>query len=268
MNSKIRRLSYYALMIALVLVATAAIQIPIPFTNGYIHAGDSMIFIAGIMLGWKGGAISGGLGSALADLMLGYPHWSIPTLIIKSVMGGIVGFMSQDYDEKRLNSLKKMISVIISSGWIVLMLVLKSFLTKKVGGFSSTTYTTNLITKLELDGISSLKNLYQSVQTSLSLALILIPIVIIILYIILRLKDKEMFSLSSLIGIILAGVWMVTGYYVAGGILQGSMIASIFTIPPNIIQFVGGMVIAYPILLGLKRTKYFEETLKNSKSSL
>ncbi|WP_250160173.1 ECF transporter S component [Caloranaerobacter azorensis] len=87
-DNSVKKLTYGGLMIALVFVATAIIpQIPIPFTEGYIHAGDSMIFVAAILLGWKYGAIAGGLGSSLADLYLGYTHWVVPTLIIKGIMG-------------------------------------------------------------------------------------------------------------------------------------------------------------------------------------
>ena len=42
---------------------------PVPFTRGYIHLGDSMIFIAAILFGWRVGALAGGLGSALADVV-------------------------------------------------------------------------------------------------------------------------------------------------------------------------------------------------------
>ncbi len=76
-------------MVALIFVLTFAIKVPVPFTRGYIHLGDSMIFIAAILFGWRVGALAGGLGSALADVVGGYAFWAIPTFIIKGIMGGL-----------------------------------------------------------------------------------------------------------------------------------------------------------------------------------
>lgn len=79
------------LLIALVAVATMAIQIPMPATNGYIHLGDSVILIASIFFGWKYGLLAGGIGSSLTDLLTGYAYWAPYTLIIKGLMGFIAG---------------------------------------------------------------------------------------------------------------------------------------------------------------------------------
>ncbi len=79
------KIIYTGLMTALVLIATLFFKIPVPFTNGYVHLGDSMIFVAAIILGWKGGAFAAGVGSAFADILGGYTHWALPTLIIKAL---------------------------------------------------------------------------------------------------------------------------------------------------------------------------------------
>ena len=68
-NEKTNRLVLTALMICLVMLATFAIRVPSPFTQGYIHLGDSMKFLAVLLLGKKGGAVAGGLGSAMADMI-------------------------------------------------------------------------------------------------------------------------------------------------------------------------------------------------------
>ncbi len=78
-----------ALLTALVCVTTAVVQIPIPL--GYMHLGNVMILIAGICFGPEVGLIAGGIGSALADLLTGFAIWAVPTLIIKSTMGYIIG---------------------------------------------------------------------------------------------------------------------------------------------------------------------------------
>lgn len=79
------------LMIALVTVSTMVFQIPVSATQGYIHLGDSMILLISVFFGWKYGMVAGGVGSALADLLSGYAHWVPFSLIIKGLMGLIIG---------------------------------------------------------------------------------------------------------------------------------------------------------------------------------
>ena len=55
-NDKTSKLVLTALMVCLVLLATYIIKIPSPFTQGYVHLGDTMIFLSVLLLGKKGGA--------------------------------------------------------------------------------------------------------------------------------------------------------------------------------------------------------------------
>jgi uncharacterized membrane protein len=120
-NNLIRKLTLGGLMIALVFVTTFSIKIPVPFTQGYIHGGDSMIFVAAILLGWKYGALAGGLGSALADLIGGYTHWVLPTLIIKTIMGALIGLIAQkSRNNKRLLSISQFLGMLVGGTWMVL----------------------------------------------------------------------------------------------------------------------------------------------------
>lgn len=80
-----------ALMMCLVMIATMFIKVPIPFTQGYVHLGDSMIFLAVLILGKKGGALAAGVGSALGDVIGGYAFWAPWTLLIKLIMAWILG---------------------------------------------------------------------------------------------------------------------------------------------------------------------------------
>ena len=90
MNTK--KIAIAGVFTALVFVMTYLIRIPIPATEGYINMGDAMILLGSFVLG-PFAAIPAGLGSALADLMSGYAHYIIPTLIIKSAMGGVAGYI-------------------------------------------------------------------------------------------------------------------------------------------------------------------------------
>lgn len=95
MNGKTKDLTITGLLIALVTVATMLITIPVPATEGFIHAGDGVIFFVAVFFGKRKGALAAGLGSALADLLLGYSLWIIPTLIVKSIMGYLVGYIAE-----------------------------------------------------------------------------------------------------------------------------------------------------------------------------
>ena len=117
MSEKTKNLTYTALMIALVFVATFSVRIPVPFTQGYIHAGDSMIFVAAILFGWKMGALAGGVGSALADLLGGYANWVLPTLVIKTVMGGLVGWVAEEKNNKTKSTVISIIMAVIWFGF-------------------------------------------------------------------------------------------------------------------------------------------------------
>ena len=88
-DGKIKAITKTAIMAALVFLATYIFKIPTP--NGYMHLGDCFVFVAVMILGTKKGAVAGGMGEAMADLIGGYTHWVLPTFIIKAIMAGAVG---------------------------------------------------------------------------------------------------------------------------------------------------------------------------------
>lgn len=88
-KSKMQNLCETGLFIAIVFIGVFIIKIPGPF--GYAHIGDSMIFLSVLMLGGKRGAIAGGIGAALADIVSGYTIWAVPTFICKAMMALMMG---------------------------------------------------------------------------------------------------------------------------------------------------------------------------------
>ena len=83
---KVRKLTRAAMLSALACVLTIFPQIPTP-TGGYVHFGDSIIYIAAVFLGPVAGAVVGAVGHSLADIMSGYVVFAIPTFIMKGLMG-------------------------------------------------------------------------------------------------------------------------------------------------------------------------------------
>lgn len=157
------------LMMAMIVVATILIVIPTPFTNGYIHLGDAMIFLSVLILGWKRGAVAAGAGSALADLLVGFAVWAPWTLVIKGAMGAVMGLF--------------------------------------------------ILRAMRKPGRSILG----------------IPV-------------------YQLFGMILAGIFMAAGYFVAGGVIYGNFIVSAMGIPWNIAQFGVGLMLASILAAALYKT--------------
>ena len=86
MNSNLKKIIMTALFAALACVATMSIRIPTPGTGGYIHPGDAIVILAGIILGPVYGMLAGGIGSALSDLIGGYFVYVPITLVIKGLV--------------------------------------------------------------------------------------------------------------------------------------------------------------------------------------
>ena len=77
-----KRIALTALFASLCLVGTVVIAIPLPF--GYFNVGDVFVLLSGWLLGPIYGCIAAGLGSALADLSMGYGMYAPFTLVIKA----------------------------------------------------------------------------------------------------------------------------------------------------------------------------------------
>ena len=81
-----------ALFAALGCVATTVIKVPSP-TGGYMNLGDTAVLLGAYFLGPAYGALAGGIGPALADLLGGYPMYVPGTLLIKAVMAVTAGLL-------------------------------------------------------------------------------------------------------------------------------------------------------------------------------
>lgn len=105
-----------AVLIAMTTVMTMVVHIPTPSTNGYLNLGDMVVFIAAMMLGKKGGLVVGGLGSSLADLLLGYTHYVPITLVVK----GLEGFIAGAILETNIGKKYPLLATFIGGIWMAL----------------------------------------------------------------------------------------------------------------------------------------------------
>lgn len=168
-KSHVQKIVMTAMMMCLVMIATMFIRVPIPGTQGYVHLGDSMVFLSVLILGWKCGAVASAFGGLLADVLGGAAAWAPWTFGIKGIMAVILGLIAMKLSER--SSISR-------------------------GGF--------------------------------------------------------LFGEAA--GMVLAGIFMVAGYYFAEGVMYGNWVAPVIGIPWNIGQFVVGMVIAVVLATALCRT--------------
>ena len=90
--NKTRTIVLTALLAALTCIATMVLVVPSP-TGGYMNLGDTVVILGAYLLGPVWGAVAGGVGAALADLLAGYTMYVPATLVIKAVMGVLAALL-------------------------------------------------------------------------------------------------------------------------------------------------------------------------------
>ena len=98
-GKNIRKLVLAALLAALTAVATMIIRIPTP-TQGYIHLGDGMVLICGILLGPGLGALAAGIGSLA---------WVPGTFAIKALTALLGGWLYHRMAGKGMNTITRVV---------------------------------------------------------------------------------------------------------------------------------------------------------------
>lgn len=93
MNSNLKKMVIAALFAALACVATMSIRIPTPGTSGYIHPGDAIVILSGVVLGPVWGLLAAGIGSAMADFLGGYFLYVPITFVVKGAVAFVAGMI-------------------------------------------------------------------------------------------------------------------------------------------------------------------------------
>ena len=111
---KIMQVTVTAILAALICVATMIVQIPIPATGGYANLGDGIILISSFLLPVGCSITAAALGSALADLLLGYVAFIPGTLMIKAFMAFLSWLVLHSFHQ--IETDRKAICAMIFSG--------------------------------------------------------------------------------------------------------------------------------------------------------
>ncbi|PRR83040.1 ECF transporter S component [Clostridium vincentii] len=128
-----------ALMIALVYLAGSIIKVP--SVGGFVHIGDSMVFLSVVVLGKKRGAVASAFGMLLVDILGGYVIWAPFTFVIKGIMAYIVGAIIEKIGgENAFENFKKEYIIAFIAGGIFMIIgyfiagtILAGLLTEKIG---------------------------------------------------------------------------------------------------------------------------------------
>ncbi|MEG1583604.1 MAG: ECF transporter S component [Anaerovorax sp.] len=246
-DNKTQKIILTGLMTAVITVCTMVIAIPVPFTNGYIHLGDSMIFVAVLILGWKYGAFAAGVGSALADLFLGYVHYVPWTLCIKGMMAIVMGLIIEKCMENKRNIIVSSIAMAIA--WIAFHFGVQAIIRYEAANNAQA-----LFEDASATNMTELGSFLNTVQSQLMVVALLIPVFLIIIALFIRKKENIIIPIYQILAMTTAGLWMVFGYYIAGGVIYGNFAVAAFSIPANMIQFIGGFLIASILCIALCKT--------------
>jgi len=250
MVSNTRKYVLTGLMTALVLVMTFFIKVPVPYTSGYIHLGDSMIYLSVMILGPLYGAFASGVGSMLADLLGGYVHYAIPTLIIKSLMALCMGFILNSRT-KRGAFASVGTSIVVWAGFCIgAILNLKADI--RTSGTDKILETV-LEHGSDEEAVASMENKLNNLPLYLVLSIAAsILILVTAAWFLSRKSGSDIFSVKAIIGMTAAGMCMVMGYFIAESFMYGPIPAT-FSIPPNLLQFFGGLLLAGVLAPAIKK---------------
>ena len=105
----LRLIAFCGITAAFVFLGT---QLRIPTAIGYINLGDAVILIASYVIG-PAAFFPAAIGSAIADLIAGYPMYILPTFVIKGLMGLAAGFIMK-HPEHRPHLVKRLLAGVVA----------------------------------------------------------------------------------------------------------------------------------------------------------
>ena len=109
-NNKVAMMTKTAMFAAMITLVTGYIfHIPMGGNSGYIHLGDTLIYLAACCLPFPYAMVAASMGAALADCLTGAAVWAIPTIIIKALM--ILPFTSKS---EKILCRRNVIGVVLS----------------------------------------------------------------------------------------------------------------------------------------------------------
>lgn len=115
-----------ALRISLIAIATAIVtvftmMVRIPTAKGYLNLCDVAICFAAFTLGPWTALIAGGVGTALADFIGGYPQWALVSLIVHGIEGLLVALIAHNTQSLTRKVCASLVCILVVAGGYCLL---------------------------------------------------------------------------------------------------------------------------------------------------
>jgi len=233
------QLSVAVIFMALVCVATMSFTVYVPSTKGFFNIGETMVYITALLFGPLVGAFAGGVGSAFADVLLGYYYYAPATLVIKALEGGLVGFLGRKkHLFSKLHTKREWKIFTLEMGVLVGALIsLIGFLyysgsVEFYSGFPPSENPTS--------------TLFIPMEFWLGLGIFVAILMAVIAFV--SEPEYGWMVISTIFG----GLLMVLGYFLYEQFILG--VLAVAEVPVNIGQMTVGLIIATPIVKIIQRT--------------
>lgn len=223
------KLAIAAIFAAIVCVATLVFVVNIPATSGYFNIGETMIYVAALLFGPFVGAFAGGIGAAIADLLVA-PIFAPGTLVIKACEGTIVGFLNmrtfKQTSKLRWRNYTMLLGIFVG----VLLGVIGSIYYQNVDvylGFPPP--------QVPTISMSIPAEVWYVIGGILALAIALMGF---------KLEPE---SGRAVLAILIGGLEMIAGYFLYEQLVLGITVA-VVEVVANIVQMLVGLIVAIPIV--------------------
>jgi len=214
---------------AMVCVVTLSFTLNVPVTGGYFNLGETVIYVAALVFGPFVGALAGGVGAAIADIVVA-PPFALGTLIIKSIEGALVGFLGKKLTRQTSKSTWRIYTTLL--GIVIGAVYYSGNVDLYIGIPPPPAPSVTVFVPAEfwyiIGGVTTLLIIFAS----------------------LRVEPELGWTIFSTI---IGGLAMVIGYFLYEQIVLGK-IGAVFEMPVNIGQMLIGLIVAIPIVRFVRRS--------------
>lgn len=139
MNRKKTQNLALAAIFTAAITALTMVHLPLPSEAGYVHIGDSMIYLAASFLPGPYAIVAAALGGALADMVFGFFNWMPFTFVIKAlnVIPFVICFKYSKKSQQKIVTLPSVMMSLVSG---VITIVLYFFASWIVYGNAATAW--------------------------------------------------------------------------------------------------------------------------------
>lgn len=196
-----------------------------------------MVYTTAILFGPLIGALAGGIGSMISDVLLGYSQYAPGTLVIKAAEGAIVGYLGSRFYKLKVEANWKIASILI--GLLAAVLV---------GSVGAAYYAGPTEASIGFPGTG---------QTTIDFDVPIAAWVVLgaLLFIVVASLgfSREPRSSFLVFAVLAGGAEMVLGYFLYEMNILGLGWAALAEVPFNIGQVSVGLLVAMPLVRAIKK---------------